>query len=60
MVSAVKGGVCGERGTEGVERYKEPSKGVWRTEKEEERKNNIRPERIKCLFGHNLQQWTLR
>lgn len=39
------------RGTEGAERYKEPSKGVWRTEEEEERKNVIRPERIKCLYS---------
>lgn len=36
MVSAVKGGVCGERGSEGAERYS--IKGVWRTGEEEERK----------------------
>lgn len=43
MVSAVKGGVCGEGvlGSEGAERYKEPRKGVWRTEEEEKRKKPI-------------------
>lgn len=42
MVSVVNRGVCGEGvwGSEGAERYKEPRKGVWRTEEEEERKKS--------------------
>lgn len=50
---AVKGGVCGERGTEGAERYKEPSKGVWRTEEEREKRYQTRKNKVLILTNYN-------